>query len=171
MKSVFEYIVLFLISVLLQVLLFNNIELSWWIYPVIYPLFVILLPVELSSIKVMLLAMVQGVVMDLMTASPGLNTATMLVVGVLRHAMLMLFVGSQAVQDGGVPVHNRIGTAHFLKYVTSMMLLFFVVFFGLESLNIGAYWIVLIQIVASTVVSVPLIFLLHLLLASRKYGF
>ena len=171
MKSFFEYTLLFIISVLVQVLLFNNIELSWWIYPVIFPLFVILLPVEMSTINVMLLAMLQGVAMDFLTAVPGLNTATMLAVGVLRRSLLLLFVGRQAVQDGGVPLCSRIGNKHFLKYVTSVMLLFFVLFYGLEKLNVDSYWVVLIQVLASTMVSVPLIFVLQLLFANRKNGF
>ena len=171
MRTVIEYIFLFLVSVLVQVLLFNNINLSWWIYPVIFPLFVILLPVEMSSMWVMFLAMLQGITMDLLTATPGLNTATMLAVGVLRRPLLLLFVGRQAVQDGGVPMSNRIGTEHFVKYVTALMLLFFGLYLGLEKLNLENYWVVLIQILASTLVSVPLIFVLHLLFSSRKTGF
>jgi hypothetical protein len=168
MKTTFEYIVMFITSVLVQVLLFDNIEFSWWIRPVVFPLFVLLLPMEMSNLKVMLCSMFLGLTIDILAGVPGVYTATMLVVGIVRRLLLLLFAGRLSIQDGGVPLSSRIGLPNFMKYVTSAMLCFFLIFFTLDRLSFDDYWVIILQSFASTLLSVPLIYVFQLLFVTRK---
>lgn len=170
MKSVFEYIMMFIASVFVQVLLFNNIEFSWWVHIVVFPMFVYLLPMEMSTLKVMLLSLLLGLCVDFLSAVPGIYTATMLVVGITRRLLLLLFAGRQMIQDGGVPLCEKIGVPNFLKYVTTAMLCFFFIFFTLDKLSFDNYWVIVIQSFSSTLVSVPLIYVFQLLFATRRIG-
>ena len=70
MHRVVEYTLIFLVLVLLQVFLFDNLNLSPYLYPLVYVGFIILLPVGLHPAWTLLLGFLVGAVTDLLSGTP-----------------------------------------------------------------------------------------------------
>jgi len=64
-NSILRFGLLFIILILLQVLLFNNIQFSGYINPYVYLMFIILLPVEIPSWILLLLSFGTGLIVAL----------------------------------------------------------------------------------------------------------
>lgn len=77
-------IVKFLLILLIQLLVINNIELSTYVNPYIYILFILSLPVSMKPWMVVLLSFFTGMVMDTFSSTPGLHMAATGLMGYLR---------------------------------------------------------------------------------------
>jgi len=64
-NSVIRYTVIFILLVLLQILLFNNIQFSGYVNPYVYIMFILLLPVEIPSWLLLILAFFTGMTIDI----------------------------------------------------------------------------------------------------------
>ncbi len=149
---------LFIVVLLLQVLLFNNLDLNIYISPFVYIAFVMLLPMEMASIYVLLLGLVMGVVMDVSMLTMGVNTMASLFTAYFRAFILDISIGKELVRDGGVPSMQRLGIVRMLRYSILFCLLHCIIFFSLETLSVEFVYITILQIILTSIVSVLLVF-------------
>ena len=152
-----KYGLLFIVVLLLQVLLFNNLDLNIYISPFVYIAFVILLPMELASIYVLMLGLIMGVSMDVSMLTAGINTIASLFTAYFRPIILELTVGKELFKDGGVPSIQRLGFFKMLRYVLFFCLIHFTIFFSLETLSVEYLYLTVLQIVFSSLISVILV--------------
>lgn len=169
MYRVLEYAVFFVTLLLLQGFLFNNLNLSVFINPLVYAAFIILLPMELAPIWVLLLGLTMGAATDMMTGAAGLNTIATLFTAYSRRWTMMLMIGKETVGDGGIPYSARIGTGKFIRYATVAMLLHCLIYFAFEALTLRYFHLTLVKTILSTAVTVTLIFFTQFLLIGT-YG-
>ncbi len=153
-----KYGLLFLVIILLQVLLFNNLDLNIYTSPFVYVAFVALLPMELASIYVLLLGFVMGVTMDVSMLTMGINTIASLFTAYTRSFILELTVGKEILNDGGVPSIKRLGFVKMVRYITLFCLIHCIIFFSLETLSFQYMYLTVLQIICSTLISVLLLF-------------
>ncbi|HNQ38403.1 MAG TPA: rod shape-determining protein MreD, partial [Prolixibacteraceae bacterium] len=73
MRTWIRYPVMFVVLVLLQVLLFNQIHLGGFLNPFMYVLFILLLPLSMPRYAVLLLSFFLGMTIDWFSNSPGLH--------------------------------------------------------------------------------------------------
>ena len=158
MHRVLEYTLLFIILVLLQVFLFNRIGISLYVSPLVYVAFIILLPMEIPGALLLARALLTGVTMDFFMATAGINTASTLFMAFCRPAALTLFVGKDEVRDGGVPNVNRIGNKRFIRYAFTLIVLHHLVFFFLEALTWHYFFITLLRVLCSSVLTMLLVY-------------
>ena len=128
-----DYIILFIVTVLLQLLLFDNIEVTGLLSIFVYPLFVIALPVSVAPGALLLLAAFMGVTIDFFSGTAGLSTMSIVLMAFVRPAVLRLMVGDAT---DSVPVSGKIGSYRFLRYATVMLLVHNIAFLMLESLSL-----------------------------------
>jgi rod shape-determining protein MreD len=83
-NSIFRYGLIFVLLILLQVLLFNNIQFSGYINPYIYVMFILLLPVEIPAWLMLLLSFATGVIIDYFSGSPGVHSSATVLAGFVR---------------------------------------------------------------------------------------
>ena len=83
-KNIISYAGVFVVAVLLQIFVLDNISLGVYFHPLLYSVFIILLPVDTKPVWVVLTSALLGVVMDAMTGTDGLNVIAATAVGVLR---------------------------------------------------------------------------------------
>lgn len=169
MYRALEYGLFFVTLLLLQVFLFNNLNLSVYINPLVYVAFVLLLPMELPSIAVLMLGLLIGASTDLMVGTAGLNTVATLFTAFSRKQTMMLMIGKESVGEGGIPCSARIGTGKFLRYASVAVLLHCIIFFTFEALTFRFFYLTLFKIVLSTAVTVILIYFSQFLLIGT-YG-
>ena len=164
MHRVVDYTLFFLIMVLLQVFLFNNLDMSVYLHPLVYIAFALMLPLETLAVVVLLLGVLTGVRLDFMMGTAGLNTIATAFTAVVRLPVLSLLVGKDEVKGGGVPTPGRLGYGRFFRYVGVMVFIQCFVFFTAESLQWEYYHLTLLRVVLSSALTVILVWLAQMLL-------
>ena len=131
-----NYIALFIILMLLQAFMFDNLALSSYFNPMIYIVFIILLPIESLPVTVLLSGLALGAAADFFTGGQGLNTAATLPAAFLRQPLLARLCDRDDLRDGGIPSAQRFGNEwKFMRLAVAMVLTHHTIFFLLESFS------------------------------------
>ena len=83
--------------VMLQVLLFNNIELGGLINPYFYIYLVLIMPLSLNLSVQLLLAFVAGLIVDIFSNTWGMHAAATTLVAFVRPYLLKLLVSQEEI--------------------------------------------------------------------------
>lgn len=156
-----EYTATFVLLLILQEFVFDNINLGGVVNPYIYIMFIILLPLDIPGWLLLLLGFGAGGAVDFMSGTAGLQTIASTWLAFVRPGVVGLLLGKDLVYEGGIPTAGRVGTGKFLRYVAAMVLLFDIPFFILEDLS-GSVGVIALRIVLSSAFSVGIIYFLHL---------
>ena len=154
MHRTLPYISLFVVTVLLQVFLFDNLSISIYLNPLVYVAFVALLPLDTPPVVLLASGLAMGVTMDFAMGAAGVNTIATLLV-----ALRTLYTRDD-LREGGVPCAGRLGRRVFLNYLIVLVLLHHAVFFSLEALSWMHVVRTLVRIVVSGAVSVAFIWII-----------
>lgn len=160
MHRTLPYLVLFLVTVLLQVFLFDNLSISIYLNPLVYVAFIALLPLDTPPIVLLASGLAMGVTMDFAMGVAGVNTIATLLVAFMRPTLLGLLYSRDDNRDGGTPSVGRLGWRVFLNYLILLVLVHHAVFFSLEALSWAHAVRTLVRIVVSSAVSVAFIWII-----------
>ncbi len=149
MHRTLPYTILFLILALLQIFLFNNLAISSFFAPLVYLVFVLMLPLETSGIVLLGLGLMTGVVMDYTMGMAGINTIATLPIAFFRHNLIALLSSREDLRDEGIPSPERMGKQLFWSYVVVAVLLHHTLFFALEALSWHHLWRTILRIALS----------------------
>ena len=122
----------------------------------IFPLVVLLLPIERRTIWVLLAALALGMFMDIALGGAGLYTATLLPLAVLRRWILFLTTRRSVESGDQTSLLSRMPLRQVMMYVGAMMLLYNTAFFLLEALSMVSTMQVIATIICSTALSMLL---------------
>ena len=150
----------FLFFLFAQVLILNQIEIGFGIQLMVYPLFLLLLPVEMGIVALMVFAFALGILIDAMSNTYGLHASSLLIVAYLRPVIFKLF----APRDGYDPLLETniftMGTAWFLKVFGILIVVHHLWFFALEMFKLNE----IVFVLQKTAFSAPISFLICILL-------
>ncbi len=90
MNNTAKNIIRFVVLVLLQVAVFNNIQLSGFLNPYVYILFILLLPFETPSWLLLILSFLIGFCIDIFSNTIGLHASACVFMGYMRPFVLNL---------------------------------------------------------------------------------
>jgi rod shape-determining protein MreD len=165
----------FWLIIAVQVLL-NKITLRWWsepagfpvFVPLIYPLFILLLPFETPIWMSMLIGAVTGFMVDSLTNTGGMHAAATILIAYLRPNVLVALL-PRALEDypGQSPNVKNMGWAAFLTYAGFLILLHHATYFTIEMWSFSNILMLLLKIAASAVTSM-LFVIGYLLLFTRQ---
>ena len=131
------YMGAFVVLVLLQIFILDNISLSVFFHPMIYIAFIIMLPLDLKPLWVLLLSALMGLAIDMLTGMHGLNVIATTATGFMRPLMLRLAVGHATGADDSLPSLHRLSTKHLAWFIILVTSLHSFIFFMLESLSLS----------------------------------
>lgn len=160
MYRTLPYCVLFLVTVFLQVFLFDNLSISIYFNPLVYVAFIALLPLSALPVTVLGAGLAMGVTMDFAMGAAGVNTISTLLVAFLRPTVVGLLSPRDDAREGGVPSPERMGRRVFLNYLVVLVVIHHAVFFSLEALSWTHAARTLLRIALSSAVSVGFIWLI-----------
>lgn len=145
-----------LLVLALQVLLFDHLHIGNWGVVMMYVLFLINLPVRIPRWAEMLIALTVGLIMDVWHSSLGIHIAACVALSFARPLLL-----SQAVQDIERIKDNMsiqtIGRIEYTKCAVILTVLHHFIVFSLETWNIQFWWIVLLQTLVSSIMTLCII--------------
>jgi rod shape-determining protein MreD len=134
-KDLLKYLLQFVALVVMQLLIFNNIELSGFINPYIYILFILLLPFEVPGLVLLFSAFMTGLVIDLFMGTPGVHSTATVLMAFARPGVLAIFSPREGYQSGTLPRLQQFGLEWFAKYAVMLVLIHHFTLFYLEVLT------------------------------------
>ncbi len=163
MRGWIKYLFMFVALVLLQVLLFNQVNFSGFLNPYIYVLFILLLPLSMAPYQVLLLSFLTGVVIDSFSNSLGLHASATVLMGYLRLPVIRLITTREAEQVD-YPGLKQTGIVWFLMYVSILVALHHFFLFSVEVFTFDGFHRTLLRSLASSVFTVLVIYLSQFLI-------
>ena len=160
-------IIRFVILMLVQVLVFNNMNLGGYLHPYIYVLFLLLLPVNINRSLLLILSFFTGLTVDYFAGTLGLNAAASLFLAYLRPGTIRLFFGNQEFYSGEELKPSSVGVFGFFKYTLVLVFMHQLVLFYLEILSFNHFFFTLNKVLLSTILS-TFIILVSMLLFSKR---
>ena len=154
MYRTLQYALLFLVAAALQIFLFNNLSLSVYLNPLVYVVFIALLPMEASPLTMLLSGLAMGVARDWTMGAAGVNTIATVFVAFIRIHLLNFVCGKENVHDGGVPSSRRLSDKAFLNYLSLVVLIHNAIFFYLEALSPAHALATLLRLCVSAAVGI-----------------
>jgi rod shape-determining protein MreD len=154
--------------VLVQLLVINKIELSTYINPYIYIVFILTLPVSMKPWIVVVLSFFIGMVMDTFSSTPGLHMAATGFMGYLRNFYLRFACSKEDYESHLSPSISHKGLVWFLVYAILLTLIHHFFLFNLEIYNLSEFFRTFSRIVVSTFFTVIIIGLSQLLFFRSK---
>ena len=169
MSILLRNIIRFVLLLLLQVFVLNNILLHQLVSLNLYMLFVLLLPFNLPRPALMLLALLMGLSMDMFINTNVMHAAACVFIAYLRPFIINILSpqgGFETTQK--TPSMTSMGVSQFLIYAAILVFLHNMIFFILEVFGFGGFFYLLLKIIFSTAASIFLVVLYELLFFSRK---
>ena len=167
-SSILSYIIRFLLLAFAQVMILNNVHLHGLFNPYIYPLFILLLPIEMPAWLVLIVGFLCGLVIDLHSNSLGLHAAATTFVAFLRPYMINLLRPAAGYQPEDKPTISSMGFLWFIVYAAVLVFMHHLFFFMIETLSFNQFLFVISKIAVSTLVSLAIIVTLQFLFYKRK---
>ncbi len=155
----FEYAILFVVVVLLQVLLLDGLFIVPYAMPMIFISFLILQPFDRSTLALLGLGVLLGMTMDLLTGLGGLYTIASLWIAFIRRGVIILTLGKDLLRESSVPSPSTLGPMRFWLYVLACLAMHNIIFCLFETLSFEHLFHTLLRILLSTIVSAPLTWL------------
>ena len=158
-------IVRFVVLVLVQVLILNQVNFLGYINPYLYPLFILVFPLTGSKNSLIFLSFILGLTIDMFGDSGGIHAAASVFIAWIRPVVLKYSFGVSYQLNT-----LKISTAPLSKqivYIISMVLFHHLVLFSMEIFNVNQILLVLKSTLFSGIFSVILM-VCSILLFSRK---
>jgi len=153
---VLQNIVSFVVLVLVQVLVLNNIHFMGYINPYVYVLFILLLPVRFSRLFTLILAFALGLIIDAFSNTYGIHAFSTVLIAFLRPFAINLFTNIEE-DTNPIPSFNSFGVFAFSKYVITLVFIHHASFFLLEIFSFTAFGYTLLRIVLNTLITTAIL--------------
>jgi rod shape-determining protein MreD len=144
------YIVSFIVIVLIQLLLMNNIQFSGFINPYFYILFIILLPINIPKYLLLILGFVLGITIDIFSNTPGIHASATVFIAFLRP----FIINSYNLDDQEkmmIPSLANIGIKWFVKYLVIMIIAHHFFLFFVEVFSFSGILLTLLRCILSSI--------------------
>ena len=145
-----------LVAMVLQVLLINQLQLGGVCHPFIYILPLLMMPITLPRWADMLIGLAAGLLMDVFCNSLGVHAAACIMLMYARRHLIPLWVNdTERLTD--VISMQTIGIAPFLKYASLLVVAHHLMVFFLTAWTFQLWWYTLLTTLVSSIVSLALI--------------
>ena len=160
-KNIFRLI----IFILVQVFVLDKIpHLHRFVVPYLYFLFILWLPFSISRVGLLLISFVTGLFLDYFTMTPGLHAAACVLIAYARPFIISILIPKDTTEfNYREPSPAAMGWAPYAVYVFILTLLHHIYLTLLEWLQFGSFIDFLIKVVATTGISLLLIFTVEVL--------
>jgi len=156
-KDFGKYLVIFIVLVLVQVLVLNNIQFSGFVNPYIYILFILLLPFTIPGYLLLGLSFILGISIDIFNNTPGVHAGATVLLGFLRPAIADLISSREMIEKGNSPNMKQLGFASFLKYTIIAVFIHHLFLFYAEAFSFSGFFHTLLRCILSSAFSIVLI--------------
>ena len=162
--NIFKYSAVFVISVLLQVLIFNNILIGRMITPFFYILFLILLPFNTPRAWLLILAFMLGLSIDAFTNTMGVHAFACVLVAFIRPGVLSLIASRESLESVSAPRVENMSLQWFTGYAAFIVAFHHLILFYIEAFTLEGFLFTFIRVILSSILTLTLIVLSQFLI-------
>ena len=143
----------FVLLMAIQLLVLNHVYLGGYVMPMLYVLFILMLPTNTGRIPMLLIAFGTGLIVDVMNNMLGFHALACTVVAMMR----ILFADRILTRGEPVTIETpgiySVTPQYFISYLMLMLGAFYFIFYLLEIFDFRSFGGVLLATIASTVVT------------------
>ncbi len=160
---ILKNILRFVFVILLQILVFNNIQFSGYINPHFYILFILLLPIKTPAWLTMLTAFILGYTIDIFSQSPGLHASASVFIAFIRPTVISSIKTTNEINTDIEPSLSKMGFRWFIIYAIILILIHHSIYFFLEAFSFSNLLDIFYRILISSFATFIAILLAQLL--------
>lgn len=158
----------FFVFLLIQVLILKHIDLSRFINPFLYVIFLIMLPIKMDKTMVLFIAFVTGLTIDMFYNTMGYNAAACVFMAYCRPRILTFYAPKGEYDASSKPTIQSMGLPWLISYASTMVFLHHAVLFFLEAFSFSSFFTTLAIVIVSGITTVGLIILSQLIMQRRR---
>jgi len=162
------YILSFFLLVLLQILVFNNIQFSGYVNPYVYILFIFMLPFETPGYLLLILAFILGLIIDLFSNTPGMHSFATVLMAFVRPSLLRAIAPRDDYQPGTTPSLHDYGFIWYFKYTVTLTLIHHTTLFFIEVYDLSYILSTIWRIMASSIFTLIFVFIAQLFVFKKN---
>ena len=152
-------IIRFIVLVLFQVLVLNNIQFSGYMNPFMYVLFILLLPFETPRWLLLISGFLLGISVDIFSDTLGLHASASVFMAFLRPYVLSVISPREGYESGTYPRVFYYGLTWFLQYAVILVVMHHVFLFYFEVFRFSEFFRTFLRVVLSSSFSIAIIVL------------
>lgn len=149
--------------IIVQGLVLQNIGAGWERFPylhiILFPIFILLLPLRTPRALVILLGFIMGLVVDSFYNSMGVHASAAVFTAFIRSYLLNWIEPRGGYNVNYSPTAARMGAGWFFKYSAILMALHLVIYFLVEAFNFENIGTTLLNILVSFIFSMICLFI------------
>ena len=146
----------YLLIMVLQVLLFDQLQLWGACHPYIYVLCLLMMPITLPHSEDMLIGAFAGFIMDIFCNSLGVHMAACILLMYIRPYLIGVIVNDKDRLNEQISLHS-IGMEALLKYTVIMVLIHHLTVFSLAAWSWSHMGFVLLETIVSSTITILLV--------------
>ncbi len=160
--SVTKYGIMFILLILFQGLILNNIGFGGYVVPFLYVFFILVLPFETPNWMVLLLGFVLGIFVDSFTSTLGMHTSATVFMAFCRAYLLKLVEPRGGYEFNSKPNVQLMGVTWYLLYASILVFLHHIFLFYIESFKLTQFFYTFGRALSSTFFTMILILIVQL---------
>jgi hypothetical protein len=170
MNRFVKNIIRFVMFIVLQVFVLNEIPpLHQFITPIVYFLFILWLPFSISRFNLLLVAFLFGLSLDYFMHTPGLHAAPCVLIAYLRPFLINVLISQEGAElNYAEPSIKSMGFAPYGLYILVFTFIHHSYLVFLEWMHFGNILYFLGKVMATTGISMLLIFILEMLFPRKQ---
>ena len=158
----------FLFLLLFQVLILNNIQLSGYLNPFLYVLFILMLPFQTPDWLVLVLSFFLGISVDMFADTGGLHAAASVLLGFLRKPILRLVSPREGYDVNHKPTIQQFGFGWFFTYAGILVFVHHLFLFYMEAFRFSEFFSTFFRVILSSLFTLVLIFISQFFFSKNK---
>ena len=168
MSRLYIFIFRFLIFVFLQVFIFNQLEITPYVHIMISPLYIVLLPFDISVIRLLFISFFLGLSLYALSNTFGLHASSLVLLAYLRPFIFRWFAPREGYDSIKTPSIFDMGNTWFVFTFGSLILFHHLWFFMMESFSPSEILLILQKTVPSALLSFIVCVILQTLLLKKS---
>ncbi|MBX2817474.1 MAG: hypothetical protein KTR24_15805 [Saprospiraceae bacterium] len=157
---------------LLQGLIFRRMSLGWgdfsFIQIIIYPLFILMLPIKLPKALTILIAFVYGFLVDVFYHSPGVHASATLMLALLRPLILNYLEPRGGYKIAAKPTRRDMGSNWFYQLLAIGLLIHLLWYFSMQVFILADILHILLRVLLCFIPSLLLMMVYSLIFDSKE---
>ncbi len=158
-----KYSILFITTLLFQVLVLNHFEISRFVYPMMYVILILDLPVKINQFLVVAISILLGICLDALSDTFGLHTSSLILVAYIRPIVLKYIRPRDGYDKINQPTLREMGKFWYAEYALIILFIHHLWFFSFELFRMDLAGTIILKSLLSTIFSFILILLVQYL--------
>lgn len=156
-KTATYFVLLGIILVLAQVIVFNHICLFNVAVPFVFIYLLVRLPLTMPVYQVLTIGFFLGLIIDMFSDTPGMNSLACTVLAMMRKWILHLYFNRDDDLANPEPSVKTLGMDVYIKYVATFSLFYCTIIFVIESFTFMHIGMLLLRVICSSILTAALL--------------